>query len=82
MALKPFSVRGDFSGRSTPLGGGPRLSKDKAYMSFKVFQRVNEEEEVICRIESVQDRRDLKTEITIIPTDGSPEKTFTFLSHY
>jgi hypothetical protein len=68
MALKPFSVRGDFSGRSTPVGGGPKLSLDKAEMLFKVFQRVNEEEVCICTIKSVQDRRDIKSLITIHPT--------------
>jgi len=82
MALKPFSVRGEFSGRSTPLGGGPRLSKDKASMTFNVLQRVNEEESVICRVESTQDRRDLKTIITIFPTDGGEPQSFTLESHY
>ncbi len=82
MALKPFSVNGEFSGRSTPLGGGPRLSKDKAHMHFKVLQRVNESEEIICTVESRQDRRDLTTIINVYPIDGSPAQTFEIKSHY
>lgn len=67
MALKPFSIRGIFSGRSTPVAGGPRLSKDRATMEVDILQRVRMQEKCICRIESVQKRHDVVTRITLFP---------------
>ena len=71
MALKSFFVDGEFSGRSTRLSGGPRVSAKDSWMNFDVFQRVNGDPEKIVEISSIQKGRTLKTTVKVIPPDGS-----------
>lgn len=73
MALKPFYIKGEFSGRSTPIAGGPKVSKKSASMTLEFFQREKEEEKKIVYVESVQDGSNLKTTITINTSNGPVE---------
>lgn len=82
MALKSFYIRGEFSGRSTPITGGPRISAKDSWMVGEVLQRDNGETFKIVEIESKQEKRRLTTFITIHFPDGSPDQEFKIETKY
>ena len=76
MALKPFSIYGTFSGRTTPVAGGPKISKDHSHMDISIHQCDRGDMVEIVTVESRQTKRTLTTTITIRNKEGE-EKTHT-----
>ena len=81
MALKPFYLYGTFSGRTTPVAGGPKISQKHAEMEVDIFQRDNADAEKIVHVKSVQEKRNLKTTVTVYTLDGQ-EHQFEINSKY
>jgi hypothetical protein len=82
MALKSFYVQGKFSGRSTPLGGGPKVSSQESSMDLDILQRDNGEPVTVCEVRCSQKKRRLRTEIKIIFPDGSEPQVFKIETRY
>lgn len=82
MALKSFYMRGEFSGRSTPITGGPRVSSKDSWMVGEVLQRDNGDAFKILEVECKQVKRRLTTFITIHFPDGSPTQEFKIETKY
>lgn len=75
MALKPFYVNASFSGRSTLLSGGPKVS-NRAHMDLSITQNNKGNIVEILNVKSQKNLTRLTTTITIkIP--GEEEKVFT-----
>lgn len=70
MAEKAFYVHGTFSGRETPLSGGPKVSGKKSSLDFTYRQRHMGESREVIRIRGTQDKMTVKTLIEITPPGG------------
>ena len=75
MAIKPFFVNASFSGRSTPLSGGPRIS-DEARMNLSITQNSMGKIVEILEVTSKKTLKQLETTITV-KVPGEEEKVFT-----
>jgi hypothetical protein len=82
MALKSFYVQGKFSGRSTPIGGGPKVSSKESWMDFDVLQRDNGDPLKVVEIRSMQVGRKLTTLIKVIFPDGREPQVFEIQTRY
>ena len=82
MALKPFSVKGEFSGRTTPIAGGPKISRKHSTMDVTIFQCDGGEEEPIVRVDSEQNKRRITSKVTVYPKDGSEPQVFEIETRY
>ncbi len=81
MALKSFHVRGEFSGRSTPIGGGPKISIKESWMNIDIVQRDGADELKIVEVKSQQHKRRLISEV-VVNIPGQESKRFVIETRY